>query len=78
MLDSMIHRGSYMSAHVLLIFLNELRKKRDSLAFCLFFRIELNKFNNTVAQMSESIYHTTYLSHLNYLKFFGMKTLRFC
>ena len=27
MLDSMIHRGSYMSAHVLLILLNELRKR---------------------------------------------------
>ena len=37
-----------MSAHVLLNLLNELRKSN-----------EFNKFNNTRAQMLDSIYHMT-------------------
>ena len=55
-----MHRGSYMSAHVLLNLLNELRK-RDKCeacrAFYLFSRYELNKFNNIRARMLDSIYH---------------------
>ena len=39
-----------MSAHVLLILLNELRK-RD--------KMRGNKFNNTRARMLDSIYHMT-------------------
>ena len=46
-----------MSDHGLLNLLNELGKRdkmRDS-----FFRNEFNKFNNTGAQMLDSIYHMT-------------------
>ena len=51
-----------MSAHVLLNLLNELRKrdKRRGLPSILSpFRNEFNKFNNTRAQMLDSIYHVT-------------------
>ena len=41
-----VNRGSYMSAHVLLNSLNKLRKGD-----------KINKFNNTRAQMLDSIYH---------------------
>ena len=46
---SVIHRGSYLSAHVLLNLLNELGK-RDKMRGLL-------KFNNTIARMLDSIYH---------------------
>ena len=46
-----LNRGSYMSAHVLMNLLNELRK-RD-------FRNKFNKFNNTRARMLDSIYYMT-------------------
>ena len=42
------HRGSYMSAHILLNLLNELGRSN-----------EFNKFNNTRARMLDSIYHMT-------------------
>ena len=51
-----------MSAHVLLNLLNELRKgdKIRGLSSILFlFRNELNKFNNTGAQILDSFYHMT-------------------
>ena len=51
-----------MSAHVLLNLLNELgkRDKMRGLPSILFlFRNEFNKFNNTRAQMLDSIYHMT-------------------
>ena len=44
-----IHRGSYMSAHVLLNLLNELGKRdkmRGLLSILSLFRNEFNKFNN--------------------------------
>ena len=53
---------SYMSAHVLLNLLNKLRKrdKMQGLSSILsLFRNEFNKFNNTGAQMLDSIYHMT-------------------
>ena len=54
------HRGSYMSAHVLLILLNEL-EKRDKMrglpSILSLFRNEFNKFNNARARMLDSIYH---------------------
>ena len=56
------YRGSYMSAHVLLNLLNELgkRDKMQGLPIILsLFRNKLNKFNNTGAQMLDSIYHMT-------------------
>ena len=56
------NRGSYMSAHVLLILLNELgkRDKMRGLPSILFlFRNEFNKFNKTRARMLDSIYHMT-------------------
>ena len=62
-----IHRGSYMSAHVLLNLLNELGKRdkmRGLPSILSLFRNEFNKFNNTRAQMLDSIYHMT----LEYLK----------
>ena len=51
-----------MSAHVLLILLNELgkRDKRRGLPSILsLFRNEFNKFNKTRARMLDSIYHMT-------------------
>ena len=60
--DRKIHRGSYMSAHVLLNLLNELRKRdkmRGLPSILSLFRNEFNKFNNTRARMLDSIYHMT-------------------
>ena len=54
------NRGSYISAHVLLNLLNELRKidKMRGLPSTLsLFRNDFNKFNNARARMLDSIYH---------------------
>ena len=51
-----------MSAHVLLNVLNKLRKRdkmRGLPSILSLFRNELNKFNNTGAQMLDFIYHMT-------------------
>ena len=51
-----------MSAHVLLNLLNELGKRdkmRGLPSILSLFRNEFNKFNNTGAQMLDSIYHMT-------------------
>ena len=64
-----------MSAHVLLNLLNELGKRdkvRGLPSILSLFRNEFNKFNNTRAQMLDSIYHMT-----NTL-ISGVKTLLFC
>ena len=56
------YRGSCMSAHVLLILLNELGKRdkmRGLPSILSLFRNEFNKFNNTRARMLDSIYHMT-------------------
>ena len=54
-----------MSAHVLLNLLTELGKKDKGLpSVLLLFRSKLNKFNNTGAQMLNSIYHMTLISLL--------------
>ena len=56
------HRGSYMSAHVLLNLLNELGKRdkmRGLPSILSLFPNEFNKFNNTRARMLDSIYHMT-------------------
>ena len=56
-----------MSVHVLLILLNELGKRdkmRGLPSILYLFRNDFNKFNNTGAQMLDSIYHMT----LKYLK----------
>ena len=55
-------RESYMSAHVLLNLLNELGerdKMRDLQSILSLFRNEFNKFNDTRAQMLDSIYYMT-------------------
>ena len=74
-----LHRGSYMSAHVLLNLLNKL-KKRDKMwglpSILSLFRNEFNKFNNTGARMLGSIYHMTFKIILK--SYFGVKTLGFC
>ena len=57
-----IHRGSYMSAHVLLNLLNEMGKRdkmRGLPSIFTLFRNKFNKFNNTRARMLDSIYHMT-------------------
>ena len=57
-----VYRGSYMSAHVLLNFLNELGKRdkmRGLPSILSLFCNEFNKFNNTRARMLDSIYHMT-------------------
>ena len=68
-----LNRVSYMSAHVLLNLLNELGKRdkmRGLSSILSLFRNEINKFNNTIARMLDSIYHMT-----NTLKsHFGRKT----
>ena len=59
-LIDLLHRGSYMSAHVLLNLLNELGKidkMRGLPSILSLFRNEFNKFNNTRARMLDSIYH---------------------
>ena len=51
-----------MSAHVLMNLLNELGKRdkmRGLPSSLSLFRNEFNKFNNTRAQMLDSIYHMT-------------------
>ena len=51
-----------MSAHDILILLNELWKRdkmRDRPSILSLFCNEFNKFNNTGAQMLDSIYHMT-------------------
>ena len=51
-----------MSAHVLLILLNELGKRdkmRGLPSILSLFRNEFNKFNNTGARMLDPIYHMT-------------------
>ena len=57
-----LHRGSYLSAHVLWNLLNELMKtnKMRSLTSILsLFRNEFDKFNNSGARILDSIYHMT-------------------
>ena len=61
-MEESIHRGSYMSAHVLLNLLNELGKRdkmRGLPSILSLFRNEFDKFNNTRARMLDSIYHMT-------------------
>ena len=68
-----------MSAHVLLNFLNELRKRdkmRGLPSILLLFRNEFNKFNNTGSRMLDSIYHMTLKSIKN--RIFGVETSIFC
>ena len=57
-----VHRGSYMSVHVLLNLLNELGKRykmRGLPSILSLFRNEFNKFNNTRARMLDFIYQMT-------------------
>ena len=57
-----VYRGSYMSAHVLLNLLNKFGKSdkmRGLPSILLLFPNEFIKFNNTGAQMLDSIYHMT-------------------
>ena len=59
---NILNRGSCMSAHVLLNLLNVFGKRnkmRGLLSILSLFRNEFNRFNNTRAQMLESIYHMT-------------------
>ena len=71
------HRGSYMSAHVLLNLLNELRKRdkiRGLWSILSLFRNEFTKFNNTGAWMLDSIYHMTL--RLRWYLISGVKKIR--
>ena len=75
----MINRGSYISAHLLLNLLNELKKgdkMRGLLSILSIFHNKFNKFNNTGARMLDSI-----LSHdikIILKCIFGMKTSILC
>ena len=56
------HRGSNMSAHVLLNLSNELRKRdkmRGMPSILTLFRNKFNRFNKTRVRMLDSIYHMT-------------------
>ena len=58
------YRGSYISAHVLLNLLKDLRKRdklQDLPSILSLFPNELNKFNNTRAGIIDSIYHMTFV-----------------
>ena len=61
-MECIVHKGSYMSAHVLLNLLNKLRTRDQmpgiSISLSLFHN-EFNKFNYTRARMLDSIYHMT-------------------
>ena len=60
--SSAIRRGSYKSAYVLLIILNELGKRdkmRGLLSILSLFCNKSDKFNNTRARMLDSFYHIT-------------------
>ena len=60
--NTVIYRGSYMIAHVLLNLLNELGKRdkmRGLPSILSLFRNEFNKFKNTRARMLDFIYHMT-------------------
>ena len=68
-----------MSAHVLMNLLYKLRKRdkmRGMLRILSLFRNEFNKFNNTGAQMLDSIYHMTLKLIKSHI--FRVKTSRFC
>ena len=68
-----------MSAHVLLILLNELGKRdkmRGLPSILSLFRNEFDKFKNTGARMLDSIYHMTLKLFLFHI--FDVKTLGFC
>ena len=70
-----MHRGSYISAHVLLILFNELGKRdkmRGLPRILSLFRNKFNKFNNIRARMSDSIYHMSCLN--DFIKRVGEKT----
>ena len=74
-----LHRGSYTTAHVLLILLNELGKRdkmRGLSSILSLFSNGLDKFNKTRARMLDSIYHMTLRILLNLIS--GVKMLRFC
>ena len=57
-----IHRGSY-ECSCFIVFINYELRKRDKMrglpSILSIFRNEFNKFNNTGAQMLDSIYHMT-------------------
>ena len=60
--SQVINRASYISAHVLLNLLNELRKRdkmRGLPSILSLFRNKFNKLNNTRARILDSIYHLT-------------------
>ena len=68
-----------MSATLLVNLLNQLGKSdkmRGLPSILSLFRKEFNEFNNTEAQMLDSIYHMTFKLLKNHI--FGMKTSGFC
>ena len=61
--DQWLNRASYMSAYVLLNLINQLGKRdkiRGLPSILSLFLNKFNKFNNTRAQMLDSIYNMTY------------------
>ena len=71
-----IDRAPYLSAHVLLNLLNNSGEKIKSILTL--FRNKFNKFNNTGAQMIDSIYHTCMTFKLFCNHVFRVETSRFC
>ena len=68
-----------MKSHVILNLLNKLREKDkmlNVLSILSLFCNSLNKFNNTGAQMLDSIYHMTLKLLIHHI--LGVKTSRFC
>ena len=57
---TILFKGSYLSAHVLLNLLNELTIKSEApLNILLLYRNEFNKLNDSGAQMLDFMYHMT-------------------
>ena len=77
--DTLVYEGSYMSVHVLLNLLNELRerdKMRGLPSILSLFYNKFNQFINTDAQMLNSIYHYYDIKIILKL-YFAVKTLEF-
>ena len=75
---NVLYRGSYTSVYVILHLLSDLGKSdkmRVLPSILSLFGNEFNKFNNTGAQMLDSIFH---MSFKKKICMFGMNTPRLC
>ena len=69
---SLVHRGSNMSAHVLLNLLNKLRKRDKMRGILSLFCNKFNKFKNTGPRMLDSVCHMTIKLFCNHVFIFNI------